>query len=345
MPQATGLARPPLARRIASPIIARPTRRQSAVPAPGLTPGPGYDRPLRPALHPKRSMASIDALLRPHVRDLGGGFTVRRVLPGVPRRTVGPFIFFDHMGPVRLPPGEGLDVRPHPHIGLATVTWLFDGGIVHRDSLGYVQPIAPGDVNWMTAGRGIVHSERSAPESRTAGPALHGLQTWVALPRADEEMAPGFVHVPARDLPVLEPEGARIVVVAGGFLGASSPTPTRSSTLYASVTLEPGARLTVPAEHEERAIYPVDVAVDVDGVEVPPAHLAVLAPGVTATITAGPRAQLMLVGGAALEGERHIWWNFVSSSRERIEQAKADWREGRFAKVPGETEFIPLPDR
>jgi len=289
-------------------------------------------------------VSSIDAVLRPHVRDLGDGFTVRRLLPGHPHRSVGPFVFFDHMGPVVLPPGQGMDVRPHPHIGLATVTWLYEGSIVHRDSLGFVQPIAPGDVNWMTAGRGIVHSERSPPAARVAGPRLHGLQTWVALPLDDEEVEPGFVHVPAKDLPQLAPEGARITIVAGSWLGQHAPAPTRSPTLYVSVELEAGARLALPDEHEERAVYPVDGTVSVDGVEVPPAHMAVLAKGKGVVLTAPQRTRLMLVGGQAL-GPRFIWWNFVSSSRERIEKAKADWREGRFGHVPGETEFIPLPDK
>lgn len=289
-------------------------------------------------------MSSIAALLRPHLRELGDGFTVRRVLPGHPHRSVGPFVFFDHMGPVALPPGAGMDVRPHPHIGLATVTWLFEGSIVHRDSLGFVQPIAPGDVNWMTAGRGIVHSERSPAADRMAGPRLHGLQTWVALPLDDEEADPGFAHVPAAALPQLRPEGARITIVAGSWLGQSSPTPTRSPTLYVSVELEAGAQLAVPDEHEERAVYPVDASVDVNGVEVAAAHMAVLAQGARAVIIARQRTRLMLVGGKPL-GSRHIWWNFVSSSRERIERAKDDWRAQRFAQVPGETERIPLPDK
>ena len=289
-------------------------------------------------------MTVIDTLLAPSVRDLGG-FAVRRLLPSSHRRTVGPFIFFDHMGPVALPVGEGFDVRPHPHIGLATITWLFEGEIVHRDNLGFVQPIVPGDVNWMTAGRGIAHSERSAPEARSRGVRLHGLQTWVALPREHEEAAPAFFHLPRASLPMLAPEGARIVVVAGDFLGVASPTPTFSRTLYASIELDAGAKLAIPAEHDERAIYVVDGAVEVDGEAVAAGHMAVLLPGTTPVMRASGAARVMLVGGDALDGERFIWWNFVSSSRERIEQAKDDWRAQRFAPIPGETEFIPLPER
>ena len=289
-------------------------------------------------------MTVIDTLLAPSVRDLGG-FAVRRLLPSSHRRTVGPFIFFDHMGPVALPVGEGFDVRPHPHIGLATITWLFEGEIVHRDNLGFVQPIVPGDVNWMTAGRGIAHSERSAPEARSRGVRLHGLQTWVALPREHEQAAPAFFHLPRASLPMLAPEGARIVVVAGDFLGVASPTPTFSRTLYASIELDAGAKLAIPAEHDERAIYVVDGAVEVDGEAVAAGHMAVLLPGTTPLMRASGAARVMLVGGDALDGERFIWWNFVSSSRERIEQAKDDWRAQRFAPIPGETEFIPLPER
>ena len=285
----------------------------------------------------------MTVLLAPHVRDLGG-FSVRRVLPSLARRAVGPFVFFDHIGPVALPPGQGLDVRPHPHIGLATVTWLFEGAIVHRDSLGCVQPIEPGAVNWMTAGRGIVHSERSPAEARAAGVRLHGLQTWVALPRAHEEAEPAFAHVPREALPVLEPDGARIVVVAGDCFGARAPAPVLSRTLYASVELRPGAQLAVPVEHEERGVYLVDGEADLDGTPLPATHLAVLDAGAACVVRARTAARLMLIGGDALDGERHVWWNFVSSSRERMERAKDDWREGRFAPVPGETEFIPLPD-
>jgi redox-sensitive bicupin YhaK (pirin superfamily) len=286
----------------------------------------------------------MTVLLAPKVRDLGG-FSVRRVLPALARRAVGPFVFFDHMGPVALPRGQGLDVRPHPHIGLATVTWLFEGALVHRDSLGCVQTIEPGAVNWMTAGSGIVHSERSPGEARAAGVRLHGLQTWVALPQPLEEAPPAFVHVPRERLPVLEPDGARIVVVAGDFLGTHAPTPVFSRMLYADVVLRAGARLDVPADHEERGVYLVEGEAELDGEPLPAAHLAVLDADAACVVRARTAARLMLVGGDALDGERHLWWNFVSSSRERMERAKDDWREGRFAAVPGETEFIPLPER
>jgi redox-sensitive bicupin YhaK (pirin superfamily) len=283
------------------------------------------------------------ALLRPHVRDLGG-FAVRRVLPSHPHQTVGPFIFFDHFGPIEFPPGQGMDVRPHPHIGLATVTYLFDGAITHRDSLGNVQRITPGDVNWMTAGRGIVHSERSAPEDREAGGRAHGLQTWVALPRDAEDAQPAFTHVPASALPRITVDGASIVVVAGHAFGASAPTPTCSDTLYAAVEMPAGTTLTLPPSHEERAVYVVSGDVDVDATPVPEAHMAVLLDSGASSVAARTQATLMLVGGAKLDGPRFIWWNFVASSRERIEAAKAQWRAQEFGRVPGETEFIPLPE-
>jgi len=289
-------------------------------------------------------MPDAPTLLRPHLRDLGG-FTVRRVLPAFGHQTVGPFIFFDHFGPVRIEPGVGMDVRPHPHIGLATVTYLFDGAIVHRDSLGSVQRIAPGDVNWMIAGRGIVHSERSAPEDRAAGMPMHGLQTWVALPLAHEDAAPSFVHVPGAELPRFDVDGARIVVVAGHAFGARAPTPTLSDTLYAAAEIPAGATLVVPAEHEERAVYAVRGNVDVDGRPLPEANMAILAPGSPSRVTADAAATIMLVGGEKLDGERLIWWNFVASSRERIEAAKAKWRAQAFGSVPGDAEFIPLPER
>jgi redox-sensitive bicupin YhaK (pirin superfamily) len=284
------------------------------------------------------------ALLRPHLRDLGG-FAVRRVLPASQRQTVGPFIFFDHFGPVAFAPGEGLDVRPHPHIGLATVTYLFEGAIIHRDSLGSVQRIVPGDVNWMTAGRGIVHSERSAPEDRAVGIRAHGLQTWVALPLDAEEAQPAFTHVPGAELPRLDVDGAAIVVVAGRAFGARAPTPTHSDTLYAAVELPAGASLDVPVEHDERAVYVVAGEVAIDGAPVPEAHMAVLDSSDPVRLTARTAATLMLVGGARPDGPRIIWWNFVASSRERIEDAKAKWRSQTFGSVPGETEFIPLPER
>ena len=283
-------------------------------------------------------------LLRPDVRDLGG-FAVRRLLPSAVRRTVGPFIFFDHFGPVDFAPGQGIDVRPHPHIGLATVSYLFEGAILHRDSLGSVQKIVPGDVNWMTAGRGIVHSERTAPEDRAAGHRLHGLQTWVALPRALEETAPSFTHVPGATLPRFARDGARVTVAAGHAFGAKSPTPTLSDTLYAAVEMPAGTTLSVPAEHEERAVYVVAGQVAVDGEPVDAMHMAVVPGDAAFDVHARDAATVMLVGGAKLDGERVVWWNFVSSTRERMEAAKATWRAQGFGQVPGETEFIPLPER
>jgi len=284
------------------------------------------------------------SLLKPHTRDLGD-FTVRRVLPGFPHRMVGPFIFFDHMGPVALPPGKGADVRPHPHIGLATVTYLFEGEIVHRDSLGSVQSIAPGDVNWMTAGRGIVHSERTAPEVRRKGPRLHGIQTWVALPRASELAEPDFHHHPQATLPRLTEAGAELRIIAGTAFGQRSPVAVFSPTLYVAAEMEAGGAIELDAEHEERGVYSVEGEITVAGAPVPPQHLAVLESRESVQVRATTRARVMLLGGARIDGERLIWWNFVASSRERIEEAKQRWREQRFPRIPGETEFIPLPDR
>jgi redox-sensitive bicupin YhaK (pirin superfamily) len=286
----------------------------------------------------------IQHLLRSHPRDIGG-FAVRRVLPSVPKQMVGPFIFFDHMGPARLPPGEGLDVRPHPHIGLATVTYLFEGEILHRDSLGSVQPIRPGDVNWMTAGRGIAHSERTPPELRAAGPGVHGIQTWVALPRESEEVAPSFSHHPQATLPVVEPPGATVRVIAGRAFGVRSPVAVFSDTLYAAAELDPGASVVLAPEHEERGVYVVEGDVTIGDAAVGTGQLAVLAEGVEVEVRAPFSATLMLLGGAKMDGSRFIWWNFVASSKDRIERAKADWREDRFGQIPGETGRIPLPER
>jgi redox-sensitive bicupin YhaK (pirin superfamily) len=286
----------------------------------------------------------IQHLLRSHLRDIGG-FAVRRVLPSVPKQMVGPFIFFDHMGPARLAPGEGLDVRPHPHIGLATVTYLFDGEILHRDTLGSVQPIRPGDVNWMTAGRGIAHSERTPPELRGAGASVHGIQTWVALPRASEEVEPSFFHHPAVTLPLVERQGASVRVIAGHAFGARSPVAVFTDTLYAAAELEPGASLVVPPEHAERGVYVVEGNVTIGDEGIEAGELAVLEEGMEVEVRAPFSATVMLLGGAKMDGPRFIWWNFVSSSRERMERAKDDWREDRFGQIPGETERIPLPDR
>jgi len=282
-------------------------------------------------------------ILQPHTKDLGG-FEVRRLLPAYPRKMIGSFIFFDHMGPARFSPGQGVDVRPHPHIGLATVTYLFEGSILHRDSLGTVQRIDPGDVNWMTAGSGIVHSERTPNEDRRAASPLHGIQTWVALPLKDEQTQPSFMHIPKTRLPAVSEKGVEIRVIAGTAFGQRAPTPVFSDTLYAAAVLDPGARIALPAEHEERAVYVVSGEVAVDGVTVAPHHVAACPTGNTMEIKAASAAQLMLFGGARIDGDRQIWWNFVASSRDLLEDAKLRWRERRFPPVPDETEFIPLPE-
>jgi len=286
---------------------------------------------------------AIELVIEARKRDLGG-FSVARLLPTARRRLVGPFIFFDHMGPASFAAGQGIDVRPHPHINLATVTYLFDGEIVHRDSLGSLQPIRPGAINWMTAGRGIVHSERTGPEVRKSGSRLHGLQLWVALPKAHEETAPDFRHYPAAALPELEMRGARIRVLAGTAYGATSPVHTLSPLFYVEATVSAGGELPLPGEHQERAAYVVEGAVRCGAERVEALHMIVFVPGSAPVLQAESAARVMLLGGAPIDGERHIWWNFVSSSRERIEQAKRDWKGGRFPPVPGETEFIPLPD-
>lgn len=288
----------------------------------------------------------IELLIQGRAHDLGGGFAVRRVLPSVKRRTVGPFIFLDHFGPMDVPPGGGMEVRPHPHIGLATVTYLFDGGIYHRDSLGYSQAIRPGDVNWMTAGSGIVHSERTEPEMRATGFRMHGVQTWVALPKTHEETAPAFEHIEAARLPSWTEGGAALRLIVGTYAGRTAPTTHFSPIFYVGVEMTAGAKLAVTPDHEERAIYVAEGTIIVGESQLGVGDLAALAPGQTVEMLAGPDgAKAMLLGGAAIDGPRHIWWNFVSSSKERIEKAKEDWREKRFAMVAGDPEFIPLPDR
>ena len=290
--------------------------------------------------------SSVETLIVPRTRDLGDGFEVRRALPSVRRRMVGPFIFFDQMGPAVFRSGHGLDVRPHPHIGLATVTYLFEGEILHRDSLGTVQSIHPGAVNWMVAGRGIAHSERTPPELRATGGRLYGIQSWVAVPKQHEETAPAFAHTPADALPVLEDAGTRVRLIAGGLYGARSPVGTLSELFYADAVLAAGARLQVPASHEERAVYVAEGGVELGGQVYGTGQLLVLRPGAEGVLTGpGPTGgRVLLFGGEPMDGPRHIWWNFVSSSKERIEQAKADWTTGRIGPVPGETEFIPLPE-
>ena len=282
-------------------------------------------------------------LLEPHTKDLGG-FEVRRLLPGHPHKMVGPFIFFDHMGPARLAPGTGVDVRPHPHIGLATVTYLFEGALMHRDSLGTTQRIEPGAVNWMTAGHGIAHSERSPDEERPAGPRLHGIQTWVALPQGHEKTDPAFSHHPKGSIPLITAQGVYMHLIAGTAFGRTAPTPTYSPMFYLAVEMEAGATLELPLEHEERAVYAVAGDVSVGDTPLPQRHLAVVPPNTTARVVARSAARLMLLGGAAMDGERHIWWNFVGSSKALIDEAAERWRAGRFPPVPGETEYIPLPE-
>ncbi|WP_025918349.1 pirin family protein [Herminiimonas sp. CN] len=290
---------------------------------------------------------ALEVVVVPRTHDLGDHFEVRRALPSRQRRMVGPFVFLDQMGPHVFAAGQGLDVRPHPHIGLATVTYLFGGEILHRDSLGSVQAIRPGDVNWMTAGRGITHSERTAPEIRQQTSSLSGLQCWVALPRAQEECAPDFVHTGVAALPLEEGDGVSARIVAGSFFGRRSPVQTLSDLFFVDVQLQPGAQVQIAADYTHRAIYGVAGRLDLgrDGV-FDAGRLLVLKPGQRITLAAAgsETARLMLLGGEPLDGPRYLSWNFVSSSAERIEQAKQDWREQRFPKVPGETEFIPLPD-
>ncbi|MGU7781669.1 pirin family protein [Burkholderia sp. PU8-34] len=287
---------------------------------------------------------SIKALLKPHTRDIGN-LLVRRTLPALAARLVGPFIFFDHMGPATLPAGTGLDVRPHPHIGLATVTYLFEGAILHRDSLGSRQEIVPGDVNWMTAGRGIVHSERTPDALRETGHTVHGIQTWVALPLAHETDEPSFEHHEAATLPKQTVGGVALTVIAGDAFGMRSPVTTFSRTLYVAAEFAAGSRFELDASHDERAVYLAEGDLAIDGTPLDPAQMAVLVPGTTVTLTSSGGARVMLLGGDKIDGERFIDWNFVASSREAIEQAKDAWTRQEMGKVPGETEWIPLPER
>jgi len=290
--------------------------------------------------------AGVDTVVVPRSSDLGDGFTVRRALPSAERRMVGPFVFLDHMGLVRFEAGRGLDVRPHPHIGLATVTYLHQGEIEHRDSLGSIQPIRPGEVNWMTAGQGIVHSERTAAADRSVPQTLAGLQMWVGLPKASEESRPAFDHYPAAAMPEISGEGVCARLVAGSLFGRSSPVRTLSDLFFADVTLQPDARVALGAEYPERAAYLVEGVLEVDGQAFEPGRLVVFAPGRPVVLRAPKGARLALLGGEPLDGPRYVWWNFVSSRRERIEQAKQDWQRERFGvAVPGESEFIPLPQR
>lgn len=284
----------------------------------------------------------VDLLIEPRPRDLGG-FTVRRVLPSSQRRMVGPFIFLDHMGPAQFPPGKGVQVRPHPHIGLATITYLFDGEIMHRDSLGFVQAIQPGAVNLMTAGRGIVHSERAGDDLDRIS-TLHGIQSWIALPDKEEERAPAFQHYPAHEIPEVNIDDVSVRVIMGNAFDERSPVATYSATLYLECLMPNGTTMELPIEHSDRAVYVVSGSVCIDGQDHSEGIMVVACTGRSVSIKATENSRIMVVGGEQL-GTRHIWWNFVSSSRDRIEKAKVDWINGLFDAVPGDDEFIPLPDK
>ncbi|GGI29092.1 pirin family protein [Bradyrhizobium guangdongense] len=297
-----------------------------------------------PVLGDPMSCDALDLVIVPRTRDLGDGFAVRRALPHGKRQMVGPFIFFDHFGPVQFVSGKGMDVRPHPHIGLATVTYLFDGSIMHRDSEGNVQEIAPGAMNLMTAGRGIAHSERTPDAQRASGQQMLGLQSWIALPEGSEEIDPSFQHYAAGDLPMISERDFTARVIAGSSFGISSPVKMVSPWFYTEVTAAAGATVPLDPDHEERAIYVVDGEVEIANERYEGPRLLIFRPGDRITVKALKATRMMFLGGDALEGPRHIWWNFVSSSKERIEQAKQDWKTGRFAAVPQEHEFIPLPE-
>jgi len=288
---------------------------------------------------------SIAQLMKGHEKDLGGGFVVRRYLPAAAKQAVGPFIFFDHFGPVDVPADADHDVRPHPHIGLATVTYLFEGAMEHRDSLGTLQRIEPGAINWMTAGRGIVHSERTPKDLVGVPHRTHGLQLWAALPVAHEEDEPSFAHTPAAAIPELEVDGAKVRVLIGSAFGRSSPVKTFSQTLYLDVSLKAGQQLGLSGLPAEAALYPVSGSVDIDGAPVPQNTMALLDTSKSQRVNAGTDAQFVIIGGEPLDGHRFLFWNFVSSSKERLIKAADDWEAQRFDKVPGETEFIPLPKR
>jgi redox-sensitive bicupin YhaK (pirin superfamily) len=297
-----------------------------------------------PILGDKHSCDALELIIVPRARDLGS-FEVRRALPHGKRQMVGPFIFFDQMGPVQFLAGQGMDVRPHPHIGLATVTYLFDGRVLHRDSEGNELEIAPGEMNLMTAGRGITHSERTPQGVRQSGGGMYGIQSWIALPEAHEETAPSFQHFDAAKLPVIADGGMWARVIAGSAFGQTSPVGMLSDWLYAEVVLEADARAPLDPDQEERAIYVVEGEVEIAGERFEGPRLLIFRPGDRITVRALRRSRLMFLGGAVMEGPRYIWWNFVSSRLERIEEAKEEWKSGRFKPVPGETEFIPLPER
>ncbi len=296
-----------------------------------------------PILGNAQSVDSIEHVIIPRARDLGD-FEVRRALPSVERQMVGPFIFFDQFGPVVMRSGQGVDVRPHPHIGLSTVTWLFDGMIFHRDSLGFAQAIQPGELNWMTAGKGIVHSERTPEPELSRTRKIFGIQSWVALPKQHEEITPSFEHVSPEALPLIADHGRSVRVIAGSIFGATSPVKTHSDLFYGDVKLAAGSSIPLPIEHEERAIYVADGEIEIAGQIHQSGQLLVFRPRDAITILARQDSRFMMLGGEPMDGPRHIWWNFVSSSKERIEQAKEEWRTGRLGIVPGdEKEFIPLP--
>lgn len=292
----------------------------------------------------RKSCDALEFAIVPRARDIGN-FEVRRALPQAKRQMVGPFIFLDQMGPAAMPAGIGMDVRPHPHIGLSTITYLFEGAIMHRDSEGNALEILPGAMNLMTAGRGIAHSERTPDAQRKSGQRLSGMQSWVALPKALEETDPGFQHYPQSELPVVTDKGVSARVIAGQAFGERSPVTTLSDWFYVDVSLEAGKSVPLDADYEERAIYVAEGTVEIAGESFEGPQLLIFRPGDRITVTAVRPARMMLLGGATMDGPRHIWWNFVSSSKERIEQAKEDWVQKRFRDVPGETEFIPLPER
>jgi redox-sensitive bicupin YhaK (pirin superfamily) len=289
------------------------------------------------------AVAPVELVVGPRIRPLGG-LEVNRVWPTARRRLVGPFIFFDHMQRTVLPPGVGLDVPPHPHIGLATVTYLFEGEICHADSIGCRQVIRPGELNWMSAGRGITHSERTSPDARASTSFVHGIQSWVALPVEEERNAPRFDHFPASSLPLVELPGARIKVIAGAALGARSPVESGFELFYLEVDAQAGATIPIEAALGERAVYIVSGGVRIADAHYDSGRVLVLASGRDISLQVSAPTKLMLFGGPSIGADRHIWWNFVSSDPARIEQAKADWKAQRFAPVPGETEFMPLPE-
>jgi len=301
---------------------------------------PGKD----PAPGDRFSCDALELVVVPRSVDLDD-FSVRRALPHSTRRTVGPYVFFDHFGPAEFRSGKGLDVRPHPHIGLSTLTYLYDGEIIHRDTLGVNAAIRPGEVNWMTAGRGIVHSERTAPQRRVEGEPLHGLQLWIGMMSKDEEIDPSFAHLDGAELPIVTGEGKTVRVIAGKMFGAVSPLKTTSDTVLADVTLEAGARMPLDADYEERAVYVSTGEIDIEGDRFGAGRLLIFRPGDRITINAIVPSRIAIVGGAPLDGPRYVWWNFVSSRKDRIDQAKEEWKQGHFGKVPGDAiEFIPLPE-